>query len=393
MANSKKSINNSIATSNLSTNLKSDVKKPIITVAESYPDVLTEKNLSGGRKKEIMDIRKLFNDVYTEIFKDEIIVNFFPTVSQYKPNTPLDSYFATLYQAMRDDVKNIVGQNDAGAAIKQIHRLYISRRLDAEARLFPYEIILGLYFTALKDMLGKGKFGPYCSTYFEYITPRTRQNYMQAAKIIQYQGMEKYYYFGISLIYKISKILDSNEEYKKIADPLAAEIKKLRIKEIKGQEDATKADIKQAVNVVFFDKVEMPKKLSKQTKDLLYNMWDSGLELKDSDILFIKKNKLENDEIQEYFSLLKRGNAERKVVRDIILAKKIPQPNKLDKIGENTPLIVEDPRPTNMSYAIANLKYTCEYYMNKEKKLSKFDFKFLSELSHDIIYLLSGGHQ
>ncbi|QTO40855.1 hypothetical protein [Desulfovibrio desulfuricans] len=149
---------------------------------------------------------------------------------------------------------------------------------------FPYQICYGLMLNRLKQLITDKNLGNFTEQ-IKQILPgmniRTAQNYMLAAKIVELDGMEKYYPAGITLIYKFMRLI-GNGVLEKDADPIM-----YAFRSFGSPEDVDEYDYVRVAEYVLFLYAELSE--LNIDRELYNQLFQSGFEIRNKDITTIKK--------------------------------------------------------------------------------------------------------
>ena len=190
-------------------------------------------------------------------------------------------------------VKKILDTIDDVDMIKSMMKENIKELLGLNALVnllsFPAQMLYGLMFNRLKDLIkekASGNFTQLMNEAFPQIPMRTRQNYMLAAQILEFSNLslEKYYAAGISILYRLAKIL-KNKKYKITNDNIDPILNAFQIlnRDFVPMEDDYQ---RMVVYYVFWEESLS----SIVDPDLYFDLFKSNYKIKQLDVKRMKKN-------------------------------------------------------------------------------------------------------
>ena len=210
----------------------------------------------------------------------------------------LKSKFEKFEKAQRDDLAEIIGKSSC----------FTDKLVSVtDAITIPSQLILGLMLTRLKEITPHGEFTDLAAKHFPDLSKKTMNNYMNAARILDFAGFEKYLTCGLNVLSKLGLLLSKKVI---VGDDLFAAIAQA-FKVISKDREPDDEDYLRVAEYVSILKADFAG-YTKIDLEKFHELYKSEFSFSTRDLAFIKRNSKENPTfVNEFMSKLLENNLNR----------------------------------------------------------------------------------
>ena len=210
----------------------------------------------------------------------------------------LKSKFEKFGEAQRDDLAEIIGKSSC----------FTDKLVSVtDAITIPSQLILGLMLTRLKEITPHGEFTDLAAKHFPDLSKKTMNNYMNAARILDFAGFEKYLTCGLNVLSKLGLLLSKKVI---VGDDLFAAIAQA-FKVISKDREPDDEDYLRVAEYVSILKADFAG-YTKIDLEKFHELYKSEFSFSTRDLAFIKRNSKENPTfVNEFMSKLLENNLNR----------------------------------------------------------------------------------
>ena len=234
----------------------------------------------------------------------------------------------------------------------------------ATAITMPSQLILGLMLTRLKELTPHGEFTDLAAKHFPDLSKKTMNNYMNAARILDFAGFEKYLTCGLNVLSKLGLLLSKKVI---VGDDLFAAIAQAFkvISKDREPDDEDYLRVAEYVSILKADFAGYPK----IDLEKFHELYKSEFSFSTRDLAFIKRNSKENPTfVNEFMSKLLENNLNRNDLGGYF--------------PKNEPVNVTRPEKNveHFSVSLAKIVQVAKSFAENHTKICEEDYQNLQEL-------------
>ena len=289
-----------------------------------------------------------------QIFPDEYRADF-AMGSPAECLKSLKSKFEKFGEAQRDDLAEIIGKSSC----------FTDKLVSVtDAITIPSQLILGLMLTRLKEITPHGEFTDLAAKHFPDLSKKTMNNYMNAARILDFAGFEKYLTCGLNVLSKLGLLLSKKVI---VGDDLFAAIAQA-FKVISKDLEPDDEDYLRVAEYVSILKADFAG-YTKIDLEKFHELYKSEFSFSTRDLAFIKRNSKENPTfVNEFMSKLLENNLNRNELGGYF--------------QKNEPVNVTRPEKNveHFSVSLAKIVQVAKSFAENHTKICDADYQNLQEL-------------
>ena len=267
----------------------------------------------------------------------------------------LKSKFEKFEKAQRDDLAEIIGKSSC----------FTDKLVSVtDAITIPSQLILGLMLTRLKEITPHGEFTDLAAKHFPDLSKKTMNNYMNAARILDFAGFEKYLTCGLNVLSKLGMLLSKKVI---VGDDLFAAIAQA-FKVISKDREPDDEDYLRVAEYVSILKADFAG-YTKIDLEKFHELYKSEFSFSTRDLAFIKRNSKENPTfVNEFMSKLLENNLNRNELGGYF--------------QKNEPVNVTRPEKNveHFSVSLAKIVQVAKSFAENHTKICDADYQNLQEL-------------
>ena len=178
------------------------------------PDILSSNEIAATVQPPVainsaltaIELNKMSPEYFVNVGMEKFARQIFPDEyrADFAMGSPaeclksLKSKFEKFGEAQRDDLAEIIGKSSC----------FTDKLVSVtDAITMPSQLILGLMLTRLKELTQHGEFTDLAAKHFPDLSKKTMNNYMNAARILDFAGFEKYLTCGLNVLSKLGMLL------------------------------------------------------------------------------------------------------------------------------------------------------------------------------------------
>ena len=335
------------------------------------PDILSSNEIAATVQPPVainsaltaIELNKMSPEYFVNVGMEKFARQIFPDEyrADFAMGSPaeclksLKSKFEKFGEAQRDDLAEIIGKTSCFT-----YKLVSV----TDAITMPSQLILGLMLTRLKELTQHGEFTDLAAKHFPDLSKKTMNNYMNAARILDFAGFEKYLTCGLNVLSKLGLLLSKKVI---VGDDLFAAIAQA-FKVISKDREPDDEDYLRVAEYVSILKADFAG-YTKIDLEKFHELYKSEFSFSTRDLAFIKRNSKENPTfVNEFMSKLLENNLNRNELGGYF--------------QKNEPVNVTRPEKNveHFSVSLAKIVQVAKSFAENHTKICDADYQNLQEL-------------
>lgn len=335
------------------------------------PDILSSNEIAATVQPPVainsaltaIELNKMSPEYFVNVGMEKFARQIFPDEyrADFAMGSPaeclksLKSKFEKFGEAQRDDLAEIIGKSSC----------FTDKLVSVtDAITMPSQLILGLMLTRLKELTQHGEFTDLAAKHFPDLSKKTMNNYMNAARILDFAGFEKYLTCGLNVLSKLGLLLSKKVI---VGDDLFAAIAQA-FKVISKDREPDDEDYLRVAEYVSILKADFAG-YTKIDLEKFHELYKSEFSFSTRDLAFIKRNSKENPTfVNEFMSKLLENNLNRNELGGYF--------------QKNEPVNVTRPEKNveHFSVSLAKIVQVAKSFAENHTKICDADYQNLQEL-------------
>jgi hypothetical protein len=292
---------------------------------------------------------------------------------------------------VKNNLNRYYSSNNKNVLIDEIKdALYKVRTMEDISKVIPLplQLILGLMLLRLKSICSKnkGEFGRICHENFGLISQKSRNNYMNAARLLSYNNIEKYLTCELTIQYRISELFKKKDKNgKPILDKDADNPILEAFLEISNGEAPDERDFDRVAGYVTFWKVFSIVYKFNFDKQRFHDLFKSSYSISKGDFSVVEKHGLkkigrgkysivDKDFVNKYIDAILKNHVNRELALDSLGIK----PKK--QLSLSTPMKNKE----NFSITVTKMLEITKDYAENSTKINQDDYNNIQKIKEYI---------